>query len=81
MYEHRAAGPAPSPLPPPGTVVSLRQPGEVRVGDYVRLHGAYLQVQDMRSLGIAGHRVLIFSDHQPWVMRQATTTYRIAEYR
>ncbi|MFJ6695758.1 hypothetical protein ACIQM4_06765 [Streptomyces sp. NPDC091272] len=81
MYEHRATDPAPMPRPPPGMVASLRQPGEVRVGDYIRLDGTYLQVQDMRALGIAGHRVLIFSDHQPWVMRKATTTYRMPDYR
>lgn len=76
MHERRATE-APFPPPPPaGTVGSTRPPSDVRVGDFVYLNGAYQRVRDMRSAGIAAHRVLIFAGREPWVMREARTTYR-----
>ncbi|MFD3915720.1 hypothetical protein [Streptomyces sp. NPDC058603] len=81
MYERKKATTPPIPPPPIGTVPATRQPSEVRIGDLVYLNGSYLMVQDMRSAGTAGRRVLIFSGHPPVVMDSATTIYRQAEYR
>jgi hypothetical protein len=45
----------------------------------VCLDGLYLRIRDMRSAGTAGHRVLIFDGHSPWVMKESATTYRPVE--
>ncbi|MER6223779.1 hypothetical protein ACWDFR_30870 [Streptomyces sp. 900105755] len=58
-----------------------RPPSDVRVGDFVYLDGEYQRVQDMRSAGTAAHRVLIFAGREPWVMREARTTYRPIGFR
>ncbi|NEA66627.1 hypothetical protein [Streptomyces sp. SID12488] len=79
MYERRTTDPTPAPPPPLGTIAGQRQPSDVRIGDFVCVDGQYLQVRDMRSAGTAGHRVLIFDGHSPWVMREPTTTYRPIE--
>lgn len=79
MYERRTTGPTPVLPPPLGTIAGQRQPSDVRIGDFVCLDGLYLRVRDMRSGGTAGHRVLIFDEHCPWVMRESTTTYRPIE--
>lgn len=79
MYERKVTSPPSIPPPPLGTVPATRQPGDVRVGDYLYLDGAYRRVQDMRSAGTAGPRVLIFTGHHPLVMRKATTTFRPVE--
>lgn len=79
MYERRTTEPAPGPPPPPGTIAGQRQPSEVRIGDFVCLDGLYLRIRDMRSAGTAGHRVLIFDGHSPWVMKESATTYRPVE--
>ncbi|MCZ4507386.1 hypothetical protein O3Q52_04020 [Streptomyces sp. ActVer] len=80
MYERRSTDPTPAPSPPPlGTIAGQRQPSNVRIGDFVCLDGLYLRVRDMRSAGTAGHRVLVFDGHSPWVMREPTTTYRPIE--
>ncbi|MER6376687.1 hypothetical protein ABT255_52295 [Streptomyces mirabilis] len=76
MYERRTTEPAPPPL---GTIAGQRQPSEVRIGDFVCLDGLYLRVRDMRSADTAGHRVLIFDGHSPWVMKEWATTYRPIE--
>ncbi|MFI9834577.1 hypothetical protein ACIHIX_43625 [Streptomyces sp. NPDC051913] len=76
MYEHRAKAPPPLPPPPAGTIGHTRPPGDVHVGDFVYLDGEYQRVRDMRSAGTAAHRVLIFARREPWVMREARTTYR-----
>ncbi len=81
MYERKQATTPSIPPPPIGTVPATRQPSDVRVGDFVYLDDSYLMVQDMRSTGIAGRRVLIFSGHLPLVMDRALTIYRQAEYR
>ncbi|MFD8218327.1 hypothetical protein ACFV2U_32615 [Streptomyces sp. NPDC059697] len=79
MYERRTTEPAPAPPPPLGTTAGQRQPSEVRIGDFVCLDGLYLRILDMRSAGTAGHRVLIFDGHSPWVMKESATTYRPVE--
>ncbi|WP_230396171.1 hypothetical protein [Streptomyces blattellae] len=55
---------------------STRPPSDVRVGDFIHLGGTYQRVRDMRSAGTAAHRVLIFAGCEPWIMREARTTYR-----
>ncbi|MFJ9563669.1 hypothetical protein ACIRQQ_27030 [Streptomyces fuscichromogenes] len=80
MYERKVKE-QPSILPPPaGTMGTTRPPGDVRVGDFVYLDGEYERVRDMRSAGTAAHRVLIFAGREPWVMREARTTYRPIEF-
>lgn len=76
MHERRSEEPPSIPRPPRGTVGSTRPPSDVRIGDFVYLEGAYQQVRDMRSDGTAAHRVLIFARRDPWIMREARTTYR-----
>jgi len=75
MYERRTEEPPPPP-PPAGTIGHTRPPGDVRIGDFLYLDGEYQRVRDMRSSGTAAHRVLIFAGREPWVMREARTTYR-----
>jgi hypothetical protein len=60
---------------------STRPPSDVHVGDFVYLDGAYQRVRDMRSGGTAAHRVLILAGREPWVMREARTTYRPIDFR
>jgi hypothetical protein len=79
MYERRTTDPTPAPPPPRGTIAGQRQPSDIRIGDFVCLDRLYLRVRDMRSAGTAGHRVLIFDGHSPWVMKEPTTTYRPIE--
>ncbi|MFJ8190883.1 hypothetical protein ACIQ8D_14095 [Streptomyces sp. NPDC096094] len=76
MHERRPKEPPSIPAPPRGTKGSTRPPSDVRIGDFVYLDGAYQRVRDMRSAGTAAHRVLIFARRDPWVMREARTTYR-----
>ncbi|MFI2634354.1 hypothetical protein ACH5A2_28830 [Streptomyces collinus] len=76
MHERRSEEPLSVPPPPRGTIGSTRPPNDVRIGDFVYLDGAYQRVRDMRSAGTATHRVLIFAGREPWVMREARTTYR-----
>ncbi len=76
MHEPRPEEPPSIPPPPRGTVGSTRPPSDVRIGDFVYLDGTYQRVRDMRSVGTAAHRVLIFARRDPWVMRKARTTYR-----
>lgn len=78
MYERRTTEPIPA-FPPLGTIPGYRQPSDVHIGDFVCLDGLYLKARDMRSVGTAGHRVLIFDAHSPWVMNKPTTTYRPIE--
>jgi hypothetical protein len=80
MYERKAKEPPSIPPPPAGTMGSTRPPSDVRVGDFVYLDGAYQRVRDMRSAGTAAHRVLIFVGREPWVMREARTTYRPIDF-
>lgn len=80
MYQRRTKEP-PSVPPPVGTIGSTRPPSDVRVGDFVYLDGEYQRVQDMRSAGTAAHRVLIFAGREPWIMREARTTYRPIDFR
>ncbi|MFE2060900.1 hypothetical protein ACFXDH_00605 [Streptomyces sp. NPDC059467] len=81
MPKRRIKEPPPLPPPPAGTVGDTRPPSDVRVGDFVYLDGEYQRVQDMRSAGTAAHRVLIFTGREPWVMREARTTYRPIGFR
>jgi hypothetical protein len=80
MYERKTKEPPSIPPPPAGTTGSTRTPSDVRVGDFVYLDGAYQRVRDMRSAGTAAHRVLIFAGREPWVMREARTTYRPIDF-
>ncbi|MFJ9709591.1 hypothetical protein [Streptomyces sp. NPDC101234] len=80
MHERRAKRLPSVPPPPAGTMGTTRPPGDVRVGDFVYLDGEYTRVRDMRSAGTAAHRVLIFAGREPWVMREARTTYRPIAY-
>lgn len=81
MCEHRTKEPPSIPLPSVGTLGTIRPPSDVRVGDFVYLDGEYQRVRDMRSAGTAAHRVLIFAGREPWVMREARTTYRPIVFR
>ncbi|MFJ2814320.1 hypothetical protein [Streptomyces sp. NPDC087294] len=58
-----------------GSVASLRQPGDIKVGDYVFLDAAFRRIADMRSNG-ACTRVLHFDDYHPKTVREAIITYR-----
>ncbi|MEV3858513.1 hypothetical protein AB0J38_29885 [Streptomyces sp. NPDC050095] len=74
MYERKA--PEPPRIPPPaGAVAASRPPGEIKVGDYLLISDAYRRIADMRSDG-ASRRTLIFYDHAPVVVSQATITFR-----
>ncbi|NUV86559.1 hypothetical protein G6W61_10100 [Streptomyces sp. KAI-26] len=73
MYERKKA-PLGSP-PPFGAKAETRAPGQIKVGDYVFLGGAYRRVTDMRSDG-ASRRTLIFADHFPLRVGALTVTYR-----
>ncbi|MFJ8535566.1 hypothetical protein [Streptomyces sp. NPDC093591] len=81
MHERRTKEPPSIPPPPRGTIGSTRPPSDVRIGDFIYLDGAYQRVRDMRSVGTAAHRVLIFAGREPWVMREARTTYRPIDFR
>jgi hypothetical protein len=81
MYDRKAEELPAVPPPPAGTMGSTRPPSDVRVGDFVYLDGTYRRVRDMRSAGTAAHRVLIFAGREPWVMREARTTYRPIKFR
>lgn len=81
MTKRRTKEPPLLPPAPAGTVGDTRPPSDVRVGDFVYLDGEYQRVQDMRSAGTAAHRVLIFAGREPWVMREARTTYRPIGFR
>ncbi|KOG26845.1 hypothetical protein ADK36_02525 [Streptomyces viridochromogenes] len=77
MYERKHKEPDAPPPPPVGTIGSNRPPGDVRIGDFLLIDGAYLRIRDMRAAGTAAHRVLHFAGyHPPLVMKEPVTTYR-----
>ncbi|PHQ49502.1 hypothetical protein BLA24_26060 [Streptomyces cinnamoneus] len=80
MHKRKAGELQAKPTPPVGTVEQRnRPPGDVRIGDFLYLDGAFQRVRDMRAAGTSAHRVLHFTGRAPVIMREPRTIYRPLE--